>query len=129
MFNVRSFQHKIRHVFSLKIEHVQRFQVYFVFSLTTVNSFQFFVSVRPMYQLTWRTSCSSNVPINKSLTDLNPVSEMAIQLGRYVLFIFLENDWLNVITWENEQRYHCAWIIFVVYVVEEYFPKVYYLLK
>jgi len=94
MFNaLRSFQHKIRHVFSLKIEHVQRFQVYFVF---VDNSFQFSVSVHPMYQLMWRTSCSSNIPINKSLTDLDPMSEVAMQLD-LVLFIFLENIWLNFV--------------------------------
>jgi len=52
------------------------------------------VSVRPMYQLMWRTSCSSNVPINKSLTkDLDPMSEVAMQLDRFVLllYIFLEH--------------------------------------
>lgn len=85
MFDVASvyFKQIIRHVFSLKNNFlVQKFQVYFSICW---QQFFFSKSVHSMYQLMWCTPCSLSVSINKNLTDLNAVAEVAMQLDRHIL--------------------------------------------
>ena len=107
-------QHTIRHVSSLKIKHVQRFRVYSIF---VDNSFQFSESVYLLYQLMWHISCSLSVPIDSNLMDLNPVSEVAIQLDRLSWKKRLVK-WCLILT---RKWGHRAWTIFV-YVAKEYLP-------
>ena len=90
------------------------------------NNFQFSESIHLLYQLMWHIPCSSSVSIDNP-TDLNPVSEVAIQLERHILSIFLKNNWLNGLTltrkWAEAPLCMTTFVV-IIFVAKKYLPKV-----
>jgi len=68
---------------------------------------QFSVLVRPIYQLMWRTSYSSNVSINKNLMDLNQMSKPCNWTATFYSFFFKTS-----ITYS--ESWYLLWIPYIV---------------